>query len=211
MEKPSEVQLFVRSPHTTILWFWISFSWGWFWSLPPVQCYKLPSVVLQALCLSDLIPWIYLSLLLHYITIKDLIWVIPEWSSGFPYFLQFKTCNKELMLGATVSSRSYFCWLYRASPSSAAKNIINLIVVLTIWWCPCVESCLVLVEEGVCYAQCILLETLLAFTLLHFVLQSQTCLLLQVSLDFLLLHSSPLWWKGHLFWGVSSRMSCRSS
>ena len=25
------------------------------------------------------------------------------------------------------------------------------------------------------------------------------CLLLQVSLDFLLLHSSPLWWKGHLF------------
>ena len=35
--------------------------------------------------------------------------------------------------------------------------------------------------------------------LLHFVLQGQTCLLLQVSLDFLILHSSPLWWKGHLF------------
>jgi len=31
----------------------------------------------------------------------------------------------------------------------------------------------------------------LAFALLHFVLQGQTCLLLQVSLDFLLLHSSP--------------------
>ena len=28
-------------------------------------------------------------------------------------------------------------------------------------------------------------------------------LLLQVFLDFLLLHSSPLEWKGHLFWGVS--------
>ena len=40
---------------------------------------------------------------------------------------------------------------------------------------------------------------LLAFDLLHFVLQGQTCLLLQVFLDFLLLHSSPLWWKGHLF------------
>ena len=26
-----------------------------------------------------------------------------------------------------------------------------------------------------------------------------TCLFLQVSLDFLLLHSSPLWWKGHHF------------
>ena len=33
----------------------------------------------------------------------------------------------------------------------------------------------------------------------------------QVSLDFLLLHSSPLWWKGHLFLGVSSRRFCRSS
>ena len=42
-------------------------------------------------------------------------------------------------------------------------------------------------------------KTLLAFALFYFVLQGQTCLLLQVSLDFLLLHSSPLWWKGHLF------------
>ena len=59
---------------------------------------------------------------------------------------------------------------------------------------------------------CILLATLLAFVLLHFVFQGQTGLLLQVSLDFLLLHSSPLWWKGHFFFfGVSSRMSFRSS
>ena len=42
-------------------------------------------------------------------------------------------------------------------------------------------------------------KTLLAFALLHFVLQDQTCLSLQVSLDFLLLYSNPLWWKGHLF------------
>ena len=33
-----------------------------------------------------------------------------------------------------VSSKSCFCWLYRPSPSLAAKNIINLILVLTIWW-----------------------------------------------------------------------------
>ena len=44
---------------------------------------------------------------------------------------------------------------------------------------------------------CSLGKTLLAFVLLHFVLQGQTCLLL--SLDFLLLHFHPLWWKGHLF------------
>ena len=46
------------------------------------------------------------------------------------------------MVWATVSSWSCFCWLYRASPSLAAKNIINLILLLTIWWCPCVESSL---------------------------------------------------------------------
>ena len=36
-------------------------------------------------------------------------------------------------------------------------------------------------------------KTLSAFPLLHSVLQGQICLLLQVFLDFLLLHSSPLW------------------
>ena len=127
-------QLFIRPPQTTILPFCISFSWWWSWSPHPVQCHKLPSIVLQALCLSGLIPWIYLSLPLYNCKSFDLIWVIPEWTSGFPYFLQFKPefCNKELMIWATVSSRSYFCWLYRASPSLASKNIISLISVLII-------------------------------------------------------------------------------
>ena len=44
-------------------------------------------------------------------------------------------------------------------------------------------------------------KTLLAFALLHSIFQCQICLLLQVFLDFLLLHSSPLWWKGNI-WGV---------
>ena len=44
----------VRPPQTTILPFCISFSWGWSRSLSPVHCHELPSVVLQALCLSDL-------------------------------------------------------------------------------------------------------------------------------------------------------------
>ena len=65
-----------------------------------------------------------------------------KFSSGFPYFLQFKSefDNKELMIWATVSSWSCFCWLYTVSPSLAAKNIINLISVLTIWWCPCITA-----------------------------------------------------------------------
>ena len=47
---------------------------------------------------------------------------------------------------------------------------------------------------------CSLGKTLLAFALLDSVLQGQICQLLQVSLDFLFLHSCPLWWKGHHFW-----------
>ena len=81
--------------------------------IPPVQCHEPLSIVLQALCLSDLISWICYF---QCIIIRDLIQVIPEWSSGFPYFLQFKSefCNKEFMIWATVSSHSCFCWLYRA-------------------------------------------------------------------------------------------------
>ena len=84
---------------------------------------------------------------------------MPEWSPGFPYFLQCKSgfCNKELMIWATVSSRFYFCWLYRASPFLAAKNIINLIWVLTIWWCPHVE--LFLVSSGFWHKKCLLWST----------------------------------------------------
>ena len=43
------------------------------------------------------------------------------------------------MIWATVISWSCFCRLYRASPSFATENIINLISVLTIWWCPRVD------------------------------------------------------------------------
>ena len=101
------------------------------------------------------------------------------------------------MICVIVSSWSCFCWPYRASPSLVAKNIINLISVLTIWWCPCVESCVV--GRGCLLWPVCSLGKLLAIALLHSVLQGQICLLLQVFLDFLLLHSSPLSWKGHLF------------
>ena len=54
-------QLFVKSPQTTTLPSCIYFSWAWFWSLLPVQFYKPWSVVFQALCLPNLILWIYSS------------------------------------------------------------------------------------------------------------------------------------------------------
>jgi len=58
---------------------------------------------------------------------------------------------------------------------------------------------------------CSLDKTLLAFVLLHFILQDQTCLLFQVSLDFLLLHSNPLWWRrNRRYWAslVAQRVKC---
>ena len=93
-------QLFVRPPQTTILPLCISFSWGWSWSPPPVQCHRHLSTIFQALCLSVLIPWIYLSLPLYNHKEFDLghIWM----ASGFLYFPTFfpgpiwwnrKTCS----------------------------------------------------------------------------------------------------------------------
>ena len=58
-----------------------------------------------------------------------------------------------------------------------------------------------LLEESVCYNQYILLEKLLlAFALLHFVLQGQTCLLLQVSLNFLICIPVPFDEKVMFLW-----------
>ena len=116
-------------------------------------------------------------------------------------------CNKQFIIWARVSSWSCFCWLYRASPSLATKNIIIDFGVDHLVMSMCrVISCVV--ARG-----CLLWPvhslgiTLLAFALLHFVFQGQSCLLFQVSLDFLLLRSSPVWWKGNLFFHVSSWMS----
>ena len=55
-------QVFVRPPQTTLLHF---FLLGLFWSLLPIQCFKPPSTVLQALYLSDLVPWVYFLLPLY--------------------------------------------------------------------------------------------------------------------------------------------------
>jgi len=78
-------QLFVRPHQTTILPFCISFSWGWSWSLLPVQCHEPSSIVLQVLCLLDLIPWIYFSLLLYNHKGFDLgrTWMVQWFSPTF--------------------------------------------------------------------------------------------------------------------------------
>ena len=104
------------------------------------------------------------------------------------------------MVCATVSSWSSFCWLYRTSPSLSAKNIINLILLLTIWWCPCVESSLVCWKRMFAMTSAFSWQNSISLCPASFRVPRPICLLLQVFVDFLLLHSSPLWWKLHLLW-----------
>ena len=146
-------QLSVKPPQTTTLPCCISFSWGWFQS----SCTTLRTSVHSS---SSTLP-----------TRSNPLNLFVTWPSDFPYFLQIKPefCRKELMISAIVSFRSCFCWLYRAFSSSASKNTINLISVLTICWCLCVESSLELLEKCVCYDQHVLLIKLFSLALLYFV------------------------------------------
>ena len=50
-------------------------------SLPPVQCHEPLSIVLQALCLSDLVPWIYLSLPLWFRSYLNGLMAFPTFFS----------------------------------------------------------------------------------------------------------------------------------
>ena len=129
------------------------------------------------------------------------------------------------MIWATVSSWSCFCWLYRASPSLAAKNIINLISTLTTWWCPCVELCLVLEESLLwpVHSQGTLKSLLQHHSSKASILQHSAFFRVQLSQNsvslcpasfctprpylpvtpgtswLLVLHFTPLGWQGHLF------------
>ena len=103
-------------------------------------------------------------------------WTKLNWTESSSCFSTFLNLSVNLAIRSswwvTVSSWSWFCWLYRAFPSSAAKNIISLSLVLTIWCCSCVESSLVFLEEGVCYDQYFLLAKL-CYLLPCFILYSE--------------------------------------
>ena len=91
------------------------------------------------------------------------------------------------MIWATVSSRSYFCWLIEVSIFSCKEcNQSNFSIdqlVMSMWVISWVvgKGCLL-------WPAFSLYKTLLAFATLHFVLQCQTCLLFWLSLGFLLFH-----------------------
>ena len=107
--------------------------------------------------------------------------------------LSFSFCNKGFMMWATVSSQCCFCWLYRASLIFGCKEYNQSDFGIDYLVIPICRVFSFVVGRG-----CLLWpvhslgKTLLAFALFHFLVEGQICLLLQVSLDFLLLHSSPL-------------------
>ena len=147
-------------------WMWVSVNSGsWWWTGRPG--------VLQFM----------VSQRVRYDWATELNWT--EWSSSFPYFLQFKSefGNKEFMIESQSAPSLVFADCIELL-FLAAKNIISLILVLTIWWCPCVESSLC-VASSLCVVGggCLLWpvhslgKTLLAFDLFYFVLQGQNCLL----------------------------------
>ena len=71
----------------------ILFSLGWFWALPPVQCYKPPSIYSSSgsLPTRSTPPNLFVTSTVYRSYLKGLV---------FFYILQFKPefCNKELMV-----------------------------------------------------------------------------------------------------------------
>ena len=109
-------------------------------STPGLPFHHQPRSSLRLMSIESVMPFSHLILgrpLLLLPPISPSIRVFSNKSAlrmRWPKYWSFKSefGNKEFRIWATVSSRSCFCWLYRTSPSLAAKNIINLISVLTI-------------------------------------------------------------------------------
>ena len=90
------------------------------------------------------------------------------------------------MIWATVSSQSCFCWLYSFSTFGFKKYNQSDFSIDYVVMSMCRVISWVVGKAYLALPACSLEKTLLAIALLHFVLQGQTFLLFQVSLDFLL-------------------------
>ena len=98
--------------------------------------------------------------------------------------------NKILEQLITICSRHSYTW-QQVSPWGEEYNQSDFNIDHLVMSMCRVTSCIV--DRGcLLWPVCSLGKTLLPSALLHFVLQGQSCLLFQVSLDFLLLHLNPL-------------------
>ena len=185
----SYLQGLVRQP---FCFFCISFSWQWSWFLSPVQCHELLSIVHQALCLPDLVPTRSIFHF-HCIVIRDLI---RSSLNGLVVFSTFFNFSLNLAIRSSWSEPQsdpslvfadcielhFGCKEYKQSDFGVDHLVISM----------CRVFSYVVGRRCFLWPVHSLVKALLVFVLLHSVLQGQICLLLQVFLDFLLLHSSPL-------------------
>ena len=139
--------LFVKPPQPFCL---LDFFFGMV--LFTVSCTVLQT---SAHCFLGLISWIYSSppLYIHKgfkLYLAGLVVFPTFFSLSLNFAMRSWWSEPQSALGLVFAN-------YTASPSSATNNVINLISVLTTWWCLCVKSSFVLLKKGVCYDQCILL------------------------------------------------------
>ena len=108
--------------------------------------------------------------------------------------MQYCSLQHQTLLLSPVTSTTGYCFCFGSKEYNQSGFGVDHLVISS---CR-VFSCIIGSGCFLCPV-CSLGKTLLAFALLHSVFQGQIFLLLKVFLDFLLLHSSPLQCKGHLF------------
>ena len=110
-------------------------------------------------------------------------------------------------LWVTVNSRSFLSFFFFFFFSACVKLLLfsfrkkhnqSNFIIDHLVMCKCTVISCVFRMNCLLWPPCPLDKTH-NFTLVHSILQHQTCLLFQMSLNFLLLHSNCQWWKGHLF------------
>ena len=124
-----------------------------------------------------------------------MVWLFPLLSSISVWIWQWRIHDLShsqlwVLFWLTVLSFSIFgCKEYNQSDFSIDHLVMSMCRVFS---CVVGRGCLL-------WPVHFLGKTVLVFALLHSAFQGQICLLFQVSLGFLLLDSSPLWWKGYFF------------
>ena len=106
-----------KAPSDNHFGFCISFSWGWSSFLYPVQCHVPPSIVHQALWLSDLTLKSFSHF--HCIVIRDLIYVTPDWI-GLVVFSTFFNFSLNLAIRSSWSDP-------QSAPGLAFADCIELL------------------------------------------------------------------------------------
>ena len=156
---------------------------------PGTSAFSLSNLCSDTVSLGGVSPWSNPQKLCH-----PLRWVYVTLTLGLLSCFQVVLCSLTLYsLTCMREVRSHLGALgQNTHPSQGDPSFYLVMFMCRAFSCVVGRGCLLWPVHS-------LAKLLLAFALLHFVPQGQTCLLLQVSLDFLLLHSSPLWWKGHLF------------